>query len=372
MQRRSLLSLLSTASAAALAQPLLVRAAGVDRNSVPGHRTGDVLLLLELRGGNDGLNTVVPFQDPLYRQARPRLALDDVVPLAHGLGLHPALAPLLPLWRQKKLGFALGVGWPQPNRSHFKASDQWATANPSGEGIGWIAACFQRLPNPGPLVALDPGGCRAMEGGDILAIQLTPAQLRPEPLTILDPSAAGPSPILRQMLALEQAGQLELRRLLRQLAPLPAGLPIPRSGLGEQVAMALRLIGSGICPPVLQLAQGGYDTHANQAPRHRNQLAQLADALVALDQGLLTMAKRPRITLLAVSEFGRRLKENGSGGTDHGSASVALLYGDNVPHPFLGRYPRLDRLDSRGDLVPSITPLELYRQVLRTTPSTRI
>jgi uncharacterized protein (DUF1501 family) len=135
--------------------------------------------------------------------------------------------------------------------------------------------------------------------------------------------------------------------------------------LGQQVGLALRLIGSGICPPVLQMALGGFDTHANQALRHARVLSQLAESLVALDFGLQQMPRRPQVTLMAASEFGRRFRENASRGTDHGSASVAFFYGDDVPHPFLGRYPDLDKLDERGDLIPTLAPISLYRRVLR-------
>lgn len=356
MKRRSFLSLLAAGSAsAALADPL-----------VPG-AARPVLVLLELRGGNDGLNTVIPHTDPLYRAARPTLALSDGLPLADGLALHPALAPLLPLWRQRRLGWALGVGWPVPNRSHFKASDQWATAHPSAEGPGWLAAAYGAHRGAGPLVALGASGCAAMEGGSVLALQMSAAQLQRGRDPLLDPALAGPSPILRRLLSLEQAGAQELQRLRRYLAPLPSGLEIPRNSLGQQVALALRLIGGGACPPVLQLAQGGYDTHANQTPRHARVLSELAAALAAFDAGLQRLSRRPRVTLLAVSEFGRRLRENGSRGTDHGSASVALLAGDEPPHPFLGRYPRLDQLDSRGDLIPALHPVALYQQALRGT-----
>lgn len=128
--------------------------------------------------------------------------------------------------------------------------------------------------------------------------------------------------------------------------------------------MALRLIGSGVCPPVLQLAQSGYDTHASQGPRHSRALRDLAEALACLDAGLQKLRQRPRVSLLSVSEFGRRLRQNASGGTDHGSASIALLYGDAPPPPFLGRYPRLDELDDRGDLIASLSPGDLYRRML--------
>jgi uncharacterized protein (DUF1501 family) len=130
------------------------------------------------------------------------------------------------------------------------------------------------------------------------------------------------------------------------------------------VALALRLIGSGLCPPVLQLAQGGYDTHAHQAQGHGRVLKELAVALAGLDAGLERLSDRPPVTLLAVSEFGRRLQENASGGTDHGAASIALLLGDQLPQPFIGTYPSLSQLDDRGDLIAGLSPVDLYRQVL--------
>lgn len=359
MKRRLLLSLLASASAGAALAGGNFSAA---RASASPRR--HVLVLLELRGGNDGLNTVVPIRDPLYATSRPTLALKDTAQITDSLALNPALAPLLPLWKSQRLGFALGVGWSRPNRSHFKAADQWATASPSGDGPGWIAAAFDRRHAVGPLVALDPAGCPAMEGGEALALQLSPIHFDRVDGMSLDPARAGSNPVLHQMLMLEQAGQRELTRLRQQIAPLPAGVEIPKGNLGQQVALALRLIGSGACPPVLQLAQGGYDTHANQLARHNRILTELAAGLVAFDTGLQRISNRPQVTLLVVSEFGRRLRENGSKGTDHGSASVAFLYGDHVPHPFLGRYPSLSQLDERGDLIPSISPPDLYRVVL--------
>jgi uncharacterized protein (DUF1501 family) len=373
MQRRTLLSLLAAGSAAAL----LADTTGPPKAQAASRSRQPVLLLLELQGGNDGLNTLAPLHDPLYRQARPRLALSpaDAVPLAGGLALHPALAPLLPLWRQRRLTLALGVGWPRPNRSHFQAADQWATADPSGEGPGWLAAALDQRQHPGPLLALGPTGCPALEGGRALALQLDPAQLAAAAPAQLDPERAGSHAVLRQLLALELEGQRHLQRLREALPPLPPGFELPRGSLGQQVGLALQLIAGGQCPPVLQLAQGGYDTHADQAARHQRLLAELAAALTALATGLDLLPDRPPVTLLTVSEFGRRLQENGSGGTDHGAASVAFVVGDGVPELLtgdgsprrpgvIGTYPSLRQLDARGDLIAGLTPPELYRRVL--------
>ena len=364
MKRRSLFSLLIAGSAGAALARGNFGAAGAGSLASAPSRSRSVLVFLELRGGNDGLNTVAPIADPLYHQARPSLAFADGLPLAAGLALHPALSPLLPLWQSQRLAFALGVGWPRPNRSHFKATDQWATASPSGEGSGWLAAAFDQRQHPGPLLALGPAGCPAMEGGETLAIQLSPAELQGRPGASFNPQGAGANAVLGQMLALEQAGHQQLQLLRQQLAPLPPGLEIPRGGLGQQVALALRMIGGGACPPVIQLAQGGYDTHSNQAARHGRVLRELAAALAAFAAGLERLPNRPSVTVLAVSEFGRRLRENGSRGTDHGSASVALLLGDRLSDRLLGRYPSLSQLDERGDLIPGLTPPDLYGQVL--------
>lgn len=364
MKRRSLLSLLLAGGTGG------AFAGGTKSNRVIEPTMGglarrrSVLLLLELRGGNDGLNTVAPVGDPRYREARPRLGLRDGLPITDGLALHPALGPLLPLWERRHIAFVTGVGWPRPNRSHFKAADQWATGSPSGEETGWLAAALDQRRQPGPLLALGPAGCPAMEGGRALALQLSPAELRDRWGGNFDPGQAGDNAVLRQMLSLEQAGQQEVQRLRRELASLPPDLPIPPGELGQQVGLALRLIGSDVCPPVLQIAQGGYDTHANQDARHARALAELAAALAALANGLERLANRPSVTMLAVSEFGRRLRENGSGGTDHGSASVAVLMGDELPSRMLGRYPSLKELDERGDLIPNLSPPELYKQVL--------
>jgi hypothetical protein len=360
MKRRSLLALLAASSAGAAIAATPGRRSG----SAASSRQDHVLVLLELRGGNDGLNTLAPVDDPLYRQARTGLALEQAIPLERGLALHPALAPLLPIWQARRLGFALGVGWPQPNRSHFKASDQWASGSASGEGPGWLAAAFDRRGSAGPLVALGPSGSAALEGGKVQSLQLAPALLRGSGPLDFDPALAGNNEILRRMLELEQAGYWEVTRLRQAIAPLPTRITMPHSGLGQQVGLALQLLASGQCPPVLQLAHAGYDTHANQRPRHAKALGDLAEALAAFDAGLAQIPRRPRVTLLAVSEFGRRLHQNASGGTDHGSASIALLLGDHLPSRLVGTYPSLANLDGRGDLIASISPPELYRQVL--------
>ncbi len=363
MNRRGFLQRSAEALAASLA--LSAWMAELQRSANAGTKRDRVLVLLELRGGNDGLNTVIPFRDPLYRQARPSLAVDDGPALGRDLILHPALAALHPIWKARRLAFALGVGWPQPNRSHFKASDQWATGSLTGSGPGWLAAAIDRRGSRGPLVALGPSGSLALEGGHAVSLQMAPALLQGRLSEGLDPAEAGNHPLLRRILELEADSRRELIRLRRALRPLPQGVAIPRGGLGQQVSLALQLIGSGAAPPVIQMSQGGYDTHAGQATRHQHVLSDLAGALASFERGLGLMSARPQVTLLATSEFGRRLRENDSRGTDHGSASVAIILGDNTPHPFIGTYPKLGQLDERGDLLPNLNPPSLYGRIAK-------
>lgn len=362
MNRRGFLQLGSTGLLTAVTSSAWLRSFAAQGS--PALASGKVLVWLELRGGNDGLNTVIPFRDRLYQQARPTLAISDGPSLNRDLILHPALAPLQPLWQKRRLAIALGVGWPQPNRSHFRAMDQWATANPEGDGIGWLAAALDRQRRSGPLVALGPSGSRGIEGGKSASLQMAPAQLTAAGDSDLDPARAGDNQVLRQILQLNQTGHRELIRLRDGLAPLPAGVTPPRSAIGQQVGLALRLIGARVAPPVIQMAHGGFDTHSSQATRQARALSELAEALAVFDTGLAALPRRPQVTVLVTSEFGRRLRQNQSGGTDHGSASVALLLGDHVPYPFVGSYPSLDQLDDRGDLRPTLAPTRLYDQVL--------
>ena len=367
MKRRLFLlsASLAAAGVSSAASQLLPQPA---RRHSKGSTTGQpVLVLLELKGGNDGLNTVIPYRDPAYRSARPTLVIDDGPLLGDDLMLHPALSPLMGAWGAKRLAFALGVGWNKPSRSHFRAQDQWATGTLAGEGDGWFAKAVARGQEQRSLVALGPSGSAALEGAGALSVQMHP-QIEQHTWRVdpLEPSRAGSNRILRRMLELEAEGNQEAHRLLQSLGALPTGLTLPRGNLGEQVGLALRLISSPDPPAVIQIEPGGFsgfDTHAQQLTRHGRSLAQLGEALAAFDQGLRLMTNRPQVTLLAVSEFGRRLQQNASGGTDHGSASVAMLIGDLVPHPFLGSYPSLTDLDERGDLTPSLSPLELYEKV---------
>ena len=378
MRRRSLLQLSFWVALGAaigpMARPASLgwgprRAESARAQTTPGG-SQRVLILLELQGGNDGLNCVGPFGDPIYQQLRGPLAVNaaEALALGEGLAMNPALEALRPSLEAGRLAWLLGVGWSQPNRSHFLASDQWASGKASGwGGEGWLGRAAAARGEQGPLVAVGDGGAAALEAAGIQLLHLQQADLRGPTQHWPAPPQAGDNLALRRLLELEQSSQQGLRDLVAELAPTAVldAARLPATALGKQLGLALRLIAGSQPPAVIQVSQKGYDTHANQKRRHTRLLQELAEALSGFERGLAALPKRPRVELLTVSEFGRRLQVNGSGGTDHGSASVLLRLGDQVGDKLQGSYPNLGDRDARGDLLASWSPPEAMAQLLR-------
>jgi uncharacterized protein (DUF1501 family) len=377
MRRRSLLQLSFWVGLGAaigpVAKPVSLQwgsdlAKSLRSRSTPGG-SKRVLVLLELQGGNDGLNCVGPFGDPLYQQLRGKLAVNpaEAIELGDGLAMHPSLAALRPSLEAGRLAWLLGVGWNQPSRSHFVASDQWASGKANGwAGEGWLGRAAAKRGERAPLVALGDGEAAALEAAGIQLLHLATADLRNPNQPWPAPQQAGDNPALRRLLELEQSSQRDLRELVAELAPAAVldGAQLPATALGKQLALALRLIAGNRPPAVIQVSQSGYDTHANQQQRHPRLLGELAAALMGFERGLAALARRPQVELLTVSEFGRRLRINGSGGTDHGTASVLLRLGDQVGSKLQGSYPSLSKQDERGDMLPTWSPPEVMAQLL--------
>ncbi len=340
---------------------------GWPNNSRANKRKG-TLIWLELRGGNDGLNTVIPYKDEAYKLLRPTLRIEDGIPISNELAFHPALSGLLPLWEAKQLSLALGVGWPEPNRSHFKATDQWATASQSGEGIGWLAKTMDSHNLNYPLIGLGPTGSSAMDGGNSITLQLSKADLKKNTSSFKEiDDLFHQRPLLQKLLSLEKRSLEALNQIKKELAQLPKNHDLPNNSLGNQFALALQLVGSPNPPPFIQMEHSGYDTHINQKQRHGILLRQLTASLVAFHKGLKAFPSRSAVTILITSEFGRRLAQNGSGGTDHGSASTSILIGDQLSHSIYGKYPSLKNLDNRGDLISNLAPPDLYQIAIDST-----
>jgi uncharacterized protein (DUF1501 family) len=317
--------------------------------------TRRLLILIELKGGNDGLNTVIPYADPEYARLRPRLALDrdQVIKLTPSVALHPSLARLQPAWEAKQLAIVQGVGYPAPNLSHFRSIEIWDTASRSDEYLeqGWLARAFSRSPSPAGFaadgVAIGAGGLGPLAGAGARAIALSsPEQFLRNARFARDEGVSG-NPALAHILRVERDVVVSADRL-HPGKPLATAFPQGPFGNSAHVAAQLAANESGIA--VVRATLDGFDTHANQLGVHANLLRQLGDGLAALREALIEIGRWDDTLVATYAEFGRRPRENQSGGTDHGTANVHFAMGGKVKGGVFGAAPALGRLDGSGNL----------------------
>jgi uncharacterized protein (DUF1501 family) len=327
------------------------------------------LILVELAGGNDGLNTVIPFADPAYARLRPAIGIprESVLAIDERLGLHPSLEKLVPIWRAREMAIVQGVGYANPNRSHFRSIDIWHTASGSDRTLseGWIS----RLgaggeKSPGVLAdAIVLGGSPApAAGGSLRALAMAdPDRLvrQVEGGTAPAPESAG-NPALDHMRRIRRdIGETaqELKAILAKTPEIAA--EFPNGPLAQQLRVAARLVTAGASVPVIKLALNGFDTHANQPGTHANLLRQLGDGIAAFRRVLMDSGHWNRVLVMTYSEFGRRAAQNGSNGTDHGTAAPHFAIGAKVRSGLYGPAPDLTDLDG-GDIKHAIDYRRLY------------
>ena len=337
MKRREFLA----GSVAALFAPGLVFAQDAYRR---------LLILVELKGGNDGLNTVVPYADANYYALRPRLAVprDQVLQLDARTGLHPALKPLLPLWQAGELAIVQGVGYPAPNLSHFRSIEIWDTASRSDEYLvdGWLARLFAEHAVPGGfaadgvVVGGNDMGPLAGRGGRAIALAEPEQFLRQARLA--NPSGEARNAALGHILKVEND-------IVQAAANLGASRPFrtefARNPFGNAVRTAAQLAANPAGVAAIRLSLGGFDTHQNQPGPHPRLLGELADGIAALKAALVEAGRWDSTLVMTYSEFGRRPQENNSNGTDHGTAAAHFVTGGSVRGGLYGDPPRLDALE---------------------------
>ncbi|MBK1646546.1 hypothetical protein CKO25_18225 [Thiocapsa imhoffii] len=343
--------------------------AGTPLAPAPGPRPR-TLVLLELKGGNDGLNTLVPFRDPNYARLRPRLALDStsLLPLDDAAALHPALRPLMPAWDDGELAWLQNVGYPAPNRSHFRSMDIWETGSDATEVLatGWLTRSLPQGSNPGvPDVVILGGDEGPARGGGLEVISLqTPEQFvrAARQLQALEPPARGPDALahlLAVRASIRQAG-VEFQASIERLEEPP--LAFPSTPLGRQLQQVARMLNAGMAIPVYKVRIGSFDTHSQQLTRHAALLTQLAEALAVFRATLKQTGDWDRVLVMSYSEFGRRAAENASAGTDHGAAAPHFALGGRVKGGLYGTAPDLTTLD-RGDPVQTTDYRQLYATI---------
>lgn len=332
-----------------------------------------VLVLVELRGGNDGLNTVVPYQDEQYYRLRPQLAVprQNVLQLNEQLGFHPALEPLMPVWQARQLAIVLGVGYASPNRSHFRSIEIWDTGSNSEEVLqeGWIARLFARQKPPptfaadGIVLGLDPG---PLSGRNLRTITMRQPQQFLERASQVQPTTVRTA---NRALAHILAIQNEISHAATLLQDTLAGSPepdasFPSTPIGRQLQVVARLLTSRTPVAVLKVSHGSFDTHSNQRDIHNRLLRELAEALVAFRQAMQTANLWQQVAVMTYAEFGRRAAENGSAGTDHGTAAPHFLLGGRVHGGLYGQQPALTNLTD-GDVRHAVDYRSLYVTVAR-------
>jgi uncharacterized protein (DUF1501 family) len=328
-----------------------------------------VLVVVELDGGNDALNTVVPFADPNYAKLRPKLKLNpkNLVRLNDALALHPSLQPLDRLLQVGQLAVIPGVGYPNPNRSHFESMAIWHTARFGAEdrkGYGWLGRAMD--PSAGNLFSVGREVPTALRGARSSAVAFN----RIEEVLLSAATAAksgigsGPAD---DLLAFVRRQAIESHASADKLAKLSrdAGGPTyPQTALAERLKLVSRLMKANVGARVFYAQQSGYDTHAQQQFSHANLLGEFAGAVAAFFADLKESKLADRVTLLAFSEFGRTIKENGSAGTDHGTAGVVFVAGPTVAGGVVGTMPSLSDLD-RGEPKMTTDFRSVYAAVLQ-------
>jgi uncharacterized protein (DUF1501 family) len=363
--------LLLGASGFALAGLLPGGCAVTDARGTPGAQ--GTLVLVELQGGNDGLNTVVPHADPAYARLRPRIAIPaaEVLDLDGRLGLHPSLAALGPAWRAGEVSVVLGVGYPQPNRSHFRSIEIWDTASDADRYLpdGWASRALALRPArpDGPdAVVFGRPYAGPLAGPDATVVSLeNPADFGRRARAFAEPQAPAATAALDHVLRTHR----EIRQAGAAIAQRMQGVPevpeFPRTGIGGQLRNAARLLSSGIDVPVVKVSHGSFDTHVHQRGTHDRLLRELAEALDAFRATLAARGLWDGVLVATYSEFGRRAAENSGQGTDHGTAAPMLLMGRGVRGGLHGRQPSLDDLDREGDLRHTADFRQVFAEIAR-------
>jgi uncharacterized protein (DUF1501 family) len=342
-----------------------------------------VLVVLTLYGGNDGLNTLVPYADPAYHSARPDLAYpaSSVVHLDDSFGLNPAMTGFGKLWQDGTLAVVRGVGYPQPDHSHFRSMDIWQTGSPQAPvNTGWIGRWLDATGDD-PLRAVNIGAVLpplAMGSkASAAALPLGKHRTAPRPLTTALAGLAEPDAsdtvsraLVRSSYRADQQVDATFAGVLDPSASeestdqqSAAGSAGGQGSLADQLAMVARCIAAGVPTRVYSVSQGGFDTHADEKDAQQNALGLIDKAVTSFFGQLAKTSRSADVTLLLYSEFGRRVQANASQGTDHGTASPVFVAGPRVRGGYYGDQPSLTDLDN-GDLKVTTDFRAVYAELL--------
>jgi uncharacterized protein (DUF1501 family) len=366
---------------------------------------GNILVVLQMAGGNDGLNTIVPYANDYYRRARPRIGVPakDILRINDELGLHPNLTGFKELYDAGQLSIAQGVGYPNPNRSHFRSTEIWQTATDSEkiESRGWLGRYFdntchgcdptvavsigRQMPQafaaktPKGISLENPQNYRFMTSdrgkGAQLASEESFRKLNEPEIEMTENSGDtigslhGPLNHSGSALDFLERTALDAQVSSDQIRSIAGRISTkgeyPASQLGNALKLVAKLIGGGLPTRIFYVSQGGYDTHTNQTGAHPRLLKDLGDSMKAFAGDMQAQGNMSRVLVMTFSEFGRRVAENASSGTDHGAAAPMFVVGEKVKTGLIGKYPSLAPEELfQGDLKYRVDFRSIYAGVL--------
>ncbi|HRK31645.1 MAG TPA: DUF1501 domain-containing protein [Tepidisphaeraceae bacterium] len=372
----------------------MMQAADGARTQAATGKNGKILVIVQLSGGNDGLNTVVPYADDAYHRARPALAhkAADVLKINDYIGLHPNLAPVKELFDDDMMAIVQGVGYPNPNRSHFRSMDIWHSAEPEHETPtnGWLGRFFDNTcdgTDPHSGVNIGDSIPLAMRGSRVTPLSFE----KPENYKYAGRDRAGYERVngigegKQHIDAATSKKQIEVATADEQLQFLTrtamdaqvssdniqriaknyqTSSRYPGGEFGQGLRTIAAMIAGQLPTRVYYVSLGGFDTHANQRGRHEQLLQQFAAGVSAFWKDMKRQENEDRVLMMTFSEFGRRVDQNASGGTDHGAAAPMFFFGKSVKGGVIGKHPSLTQLD-QGDLRYHIDFREAYASVLQ-------
>jgi len=367
--------------------PTVVEATDANPVSALQNASNKTLVVIQLMGGNDGLNTVVPYGDPAYLQARPTIGLqnDEVLPIDGYIGLNQQMTGLMDLYSSNRVAIIQGVSYPNPNLSHFEATAIWESAEPEMPfSNGWLGRYMDvaaQLENPATAVNLGTLVPQTLQGVTSQPISLnTVAGFQIAPLTKGDTTSTG---VIQQLNETACNACTEYNTLVNQM--MQSGLDAisasaviqaaansytpqvtyPTDDFSQRLQLAAGIIVSSLAPKIVYVTLGGFDTHGDERPTQDPLLKQLSDGVSAFYNDLAAQGRANDTLMMTFSEFGRRVIENGSKGTDHGTALPQFMIGGSISPGLYGTYPSLTDLDSSGNLLWNIDFRQTYATVLQ-------
>lgn len=368
MNRRNFLALTGTFTGGSLLLPNFLYSFGSQNNLVLGEQC---VVFVQLNGGNDGLNTFIPFEDALYYDFRPKIALSktEVLNSVKGMAFHPSLKGFATMQQSGDLSVIQNVGYPNPVRSHFRSQEIWQTAPTNQEYLndGWLGRyldlqCKEHQPTAG--INIDSIDNLALKGEEPNSITVKdPNRFKTKSKAENDGQLSNNPQLdfVRKIANSVVEGSDDIQKALAKSAV--SDVVYPKTGLSKNLEWISKLIKGNLNSKVYYTSLGGFDTHDNQLSIHKNKLTELNDAVYSFYEDLKKSQQLQNVTIVVFSEFGRRVKDNGRG-TDHGTAAPMFIIGGNNRGKIIGRNPNLSDLDN-GDLKHEIDFRSVYASLLQ-------